>query len=102
MLDTNPLVLKECSECHDAYSARLLPTSSWRKIMGDLGNHFGEDASLDNATRKQIESHLVRNGYKGDGGSLRISQSNWFRHEHRDDIKKHKARSWSNCSACHR
>ena len=102
VLATDPTVLKECSECHDAYSPRLLPSSSWRKIMGDLGNHFGEDASLDNATRAQIENHLVRNSGRGGTGPLRISEMRWFRGEHRGDVTRHAAKSWSNCTACHR
>ncbi|NQU56853.1 MAG: cytochrome C [Rhodospirillales bacterium] len=102
LLATDPTVVKECSECHDAYSPRLLPSSSWRKVMGDLGNHFGEDASLNEATRSKIEKHLVSNSGRGGDGSIRISQSRWFRSEHRGDVTKHAAKSWSNCTACHR
>lgn len=102
LLSKEPLIVSECSECHDPYSERLLPSSSWRKIMGDLGNHFGEDASLDNDTRTQIENYLVANAGRGGEGPIRISQSRWFRGEHRGDVTLHKAKSWSNCTACHR
>jgi hypothetical protein len=102
LLATDPTVVKECSECHMPYSPRLLPSSSWRKMMGNLENHFGEDASLNNATRARIEKHLVSNSGRGGDGPLRISQLRWFRREHKGDVTKHKAKSWSNCTACHR
>jgi hypothetical protein len=102
LLATDPVTLKECSECHDAYSPRLLPSNSWRKIMGNLDNHFGEDASLNNASRQKIENYLVSQSGRGGDGPLRISQSRWFRGEHKGDVTKHKAKSWSNCTACHR
>jgi hypothetical protein len=102
LLSRNPTVVKECSECHDAYSEKLLPSNSWQKIMGNLDNHFGEDASLDNATRSQVENILVSNSMRGGTGPIRISDSRWFRGEHRGDISRHNAKSWSNCTACHR
>ncbi len=102
LLSQDPDYVQGCGECHDAYSPRLLPKGSWRDIMGDMGNHFGEDASLDEATRKKIEDYLLQNATRDGKGPLRISQSRWFRHEHKGDITKHKAKSWSNCTACHR
>ncbi|MBC8267904.1 MAG: cytochrome C [Rhodospirillaceae bacterium] len=102
LLATDATVIKECSECHMPYSPRLLPSSSWRKMMGNLDSHFGEDASLNKATRTKIENYLVSNSGRGGDGPLRISQLNWFRHEHKGDVTKHKAKSWSNCLACHR
>ncbi|MBL6933094.1 MAG: hypothetical protein ISR45_09115 [Rhodospirillales bacterium] len=102
LLSTNPTVLKECSECHDPYSERLLPSNSWREIMGNLNNHFGEDASLDSATRAKVENILVSNATHDGDGPIRISDARWFKGEHRGDITLHKAKSWSNCTACHR
>ena len=102
LLATDATVVKECSECHMPYSPRLLPSSSWRKMMGNLDNHFGEDASLNKATRDRIENHLVSNSGRGGDGPLRISQLRWFRREHKGDVTRHKAKSWSNCTACHR
>ncbi len=102
LLSTDPTIVKECSECHIAYSPKLLPSSSWRKIMGNLDSHFGENASLDNATRAKIENYLVSKSSNNGDGPIRISQSRWFRREHNGDITTHKAKSWSNCLACHR
>jgi len=102
LLSQDPTVVKECSDCHVPYSPKLLSSSSWRKIMGDLGNHFGEDASLKKETRMRVENYLVRNAGRGGDGSIRISQARWFKREHHGDITRHKAKSWSNCMACHR
>jgi len=102
LLSTDPTVVKECSECHVAYSPRLLPSSSWRKIMGNLDNHFGENASLNNTTRAKIENYLVSNSKNNGDGPIRISQLRWFKREHSGDVTTHKAKSWSNCLACHR
>ena len=35
-----------CGECHMVFFPQMLPQASWKKIIGDLTNHFGEDASL--------------------------------------------------------
>jgi len=102
ILSTDPLIKKECGECHDPYAARWLPSGSWRKLMNDLPNHFGEDASLNEATRKRVADHLAANAGGSGTGPIRISQTRWFKGEHRGDVTKHAAKSWSNCTACHR
>ncbi len=63
-LITDQLTKNECSACHFAYPASMLPEASWKKIMGSLGNHFGEDASLDTQTIQHITKYLV--GQAGD------------------------------------
>jgi len=98
----NPLIEKECGECHTSYAARWLLSGSWRKIMNDLPNHFGEDASLNDATRKKVADYLAANAGGSGTGPIRISQTRWFKGEHRGDVTRHKAKSWSNCLACHR
>ena len=52
---------KECGACHWAYHPSLLPTSSWRTLMQGLGDHFGEDASLDEAVTAEITAFLLAN-----------------------------------------
>ena len=56
---TDQLTKDECSACHFAYPASMLPAASWKKIMGSLENHFGEDASLDAQTTRHIAEYLV-------------------------------------------
>jgi len=53
----------ECSDCHMAYPAVVLPKASWDKIMNNLSDHYGEDASLDDATVQ----HLIK--YFGDNSN---------------------------------
>jgi len=91
---------KECGDCHQPYGADALPQGSWKRIMADLPNHFGEDASLDEPTRKHIENYLVANAVKGDG-PLRITEQGWFSSVHRGEARLRAGASWSNCAGCH-
>ena len=43
-----------CGSCHTAYSALLLPSGSWKRLMGDLPNHFDAAVELDAADKEQI------------------------------------------------
>jgi len=52
---------KECGACHMVYPPELLPIRSWRKIMAGLADHFGEDASLPESARANIEAYLLAN-----------------------------------------
>jgi hypothetical protein len=117
-------VLKECGSCHMAYLAGFLPSRSWEKIMGNLKDHFGDNATLDDATAKSISEYLTANASDAKGRSrgaaapakegasepvIRISQLPWFKDEHGrrgrtspESLKRHKAKSVSDCKACHR
>ena len=55
----DPKVKAECGACHMAFPAGMLPAASWQKIMAGLSDHFGEDASLADATRREIADWLV-------------------------------------------
>ena len=104
---TSGLTKKECGACHMAFSARFLPAQSWSKIMSTLDDHFGEDASLDEFSRKWIESYLMDNAGRGSGAPLRITQLRWFLREHGGrkftrQMREHRAKSAVNCGACHR
>jgi cytochrome c551/c552 len=114
------LTKSECSACHIAYPAGFLPKRSWQAIMGNLSDHFGEDASLAEADRAAIETYLVANAADRDGRNprwlraipndvipMRISELSWFTHEHGSRMQaRAKAdptiASMSNCVACHR
>lgn len=105
----------ECSACHMAYPPSLLPARSWTAIMGTLDAHFGENATLDAATRAEIEAYLVANAGDAGGRSfravpagavpLRITELAWFTREHAREVSPmmlETAGSLSNCTACHR
>jgi mono/diheme cytochrome c family protein len=98
----------ECSACHVAYPARYLPAESWRAIMSGLDKHFGSNASLDPSTTKEITAYLEKNASRGKVSGkpvLRITETRWFRSEHREVAARHwkspKVKSPSNCGACH-
>ena len=117
---SNPKWKNECSACHMAYPPALLPERSWRKMMAGLDRHFGQDASLDAATAREITTFLVNNSAERAGNKrakkvlgslgsseapLRISETAWFVHEH-DEVspqvwKRFKIGSPANCNACH-
>jgi len=98
----------ECGACHLPYPPRLLPARSWRTIMSGLDRHFGTDASLDPAQAAEIASFLERHAGRERGGAapLRITETPWFRREHREVPVAVWARpsvgSPANCAACHR
>ena len=49
----DPVVKEECGSCHLAFAPSMLPARSWQRMMGDLKNHFGDDASVDAGHRRQ-------------------------------------------------
>jgi cytochrome c553 len=112
---------QECASCHLAYPPAMLPRASWRRIMGGLDRHFGEDASLDPATQADILGFLEANA--ADSGNsrmgsrvmqgmdlhhppLRITETRWFVRKH-DEVphaawSRKSVGSAANCAACHR
>ena len=106
-LSDTELFQKECGACHFAFPARFLPARSWQKIMTGLGDHFGEDASLDDATVQRLTDYLSNNAgrYRGRDTPIRITELRWFVHEHNEEVSawsRKKAGHMSNCMACHR
>lgn len=53
----------ECGDCHMVFPPNRLTMNGWKKIMSDLGNHFGENATIDAAKAKKIENYLVANAF---------------------------------------
>ncbi len=102
---TDPLTLQECGDCHTAFNPRFLRAYAWQKIMSNLDNHFGEDASLDEEVRLKIEKYLIYNAGRPRKINIRISEFKWFKREHnlRRISKKMMANAgkFSNCTACH-
>ena len=107
-----PKYQQECADCHVAYPPGLLPGASWQRVMGGLAKHYGTDASLDEATRREISAWLVANAgtYKRvseEPPQDRITRSAWFLRKHREGEvpanvwKRASVGSPSNCAACH-
>lgn len=55
----NPLYEKECGGCHFAYQPGWLPERSWRRLMGSLASHFGDNAEISPAARESITAYLA-------------------------------------------
>jgi hypothetical protein len=114
------VVQSECSACHMAYPAGLLPARSWEAVMAGLKDHFGENASLDAATAKHISDYLVANAADARGRRsrvlrglglgevpVRISETPWWIGKHRGEVRPGafedpRIGSKANCVACHR
>jgi mono/diheme cytochrome c family protein len=105
-----PKYQEECAACHIAYVPAMLPAASWSRLMGGLNKHYGADASLDEATVRELSVWLKTNSgtYKRvseEPPQDRITQSAWFVRKHR----KVDAPVWqlvsvksaANCAACH-
>lgn len=106
-----PAYQQECAACHVAYPPGVLPGVSWQRIMNGLQHHYGTDASLDEASVKQINAWLQANAgtYKRVERTPppedRITRSPWFERKHRNlDAavwKTPSIKSAANCAACH-
>jgi len=101
---------QECGSCHTPFPPGMLPATSWQRVMNNLGQHYGTDASLDEVTAKQIGTWLAANAgtYKRVREAPpqdRITKSAWFVRKH-DEVPP---RAWTsatvktpaNCGACH-
>lgn len=108
--------------CHMAYPPTMLPAASWRAMMGNLEDHFGDNAELDVATAKQIAGYLDRYAAgkgRGEYGErswratqgrtppLRITQTDCFMGQHHEIPDKMvtgnpEVGSFSRCETCHR
>src|SRR5512135_212975 len=113
---SNPKWQAECSSCHTLYHPGLLPERSWRKVMGGLDKHFGENASLDPLTQKEITAFLaahsadradsrrsakIAQSIPANSTPLRITETAWFVRKH-DELapsvwKRPKIGSPANC-----
>lgn len=115
---TDPLVKEECGSCHLAFAPSMLPARSWQALMVGLDDHFGEDASLDEATAATITSYLTANAAKGfgkeaklqrglaaDAVPLRITELPKWLDKHRKvpewEWRHQEVRTKANCLACH-
>lgn len=116
----DPVVREECGSCHLAFPAAMLPASSWKRMMGNLKQHFGDDASVDAQSAARITDYLVANaadtggrrfsekllrGVSMNDAPLRITELPKWVKEHRkvpDWEWRHKdVRTRANCTACH-
>lgn len=113
---------EECGSCHLAYQPGLLPGRSWEKLMEAkaLADHFGEDATLDDDTLKELREYALVNAadqswhkrsrkiaQASEGETpLRIVEVRYIKRKHHDIPEKmvkgnNDVKSLSYCNACH-
>ncbi len=114
-------LVNECGSCHTAFAPGLLPTRSWRKMLGGLRDHFGDDASVEEPVRlallKELEDMAADGAFSdprmrriaaaipASAAPQRITETDYFKYMH-DEIP---ASYWNrkaigkptNCVACH-
>jgi len=121
--EVHPVFYKECGDCHKVYPPYLLPKKSWKRVMGALDNHFGEELTEDNITKSQQSSileFLVANSAETskreasikimDSLGIRrpkaITKTPYWRKTHNhiplSVYKEKKIKDKSNCIACHK
>ncbi|QEZ90172.1 diheme cytochrome c [Aliarcobacter cibarius] len=117
----NEIYKNECGSCHFAYPAGLLPSSAWNKMMSNLSNHFGDDASVDEKTFQTLSSYLNENSaeksmnYKRSrkivenlNGTIpdSISKMPYIKKKHKEIkenlITQKEVKGLFNCTACHK
>ena len=114
------LFYDECISCHTLYPPYLLPKKSWVKMMDNLEDHFGDDASLDQEDVDSIKEYLVKNSSENStkessfkisksmdaNDTIAITETPYWKKRH-DDIdeevfKGKKVGKKANCKACHK
>ena len=117
----NIIYKDECGSCHMAYSPGLLPVDSWKKVMLNLEDHFGDNAELEQSTYQELLEYLTDNAadkseyrrskkivrsLKTNETVNRITETPYFIRKH-DEIPKQfvvgntKVGSFSQCNLCH-
>jgi hypothetical protein len=108
--DAPPSFQAECGGCHLPYPPALLTAPDWLRVMAKLDRHYGDNASLAEKTRRELEDFLLRHAAErermaGVGDPPRLTASAWFVREHRKVPqalwRDARVNSASNCSACH-
>lgn len=101
---TDASAKKECGACHMAFQPAFLSAEAWTKIIADLSNHFGDNASLPEATRAGIEAYYIANAGRSQAGLRRISEQSWYLRQHRGvgQARFAAVKSKANCNACHK
>jgi hypothetical protein len=62
---------RECGACHTFIPPQEEPMQEWHDILSNLSNHMGEDATMPEPLRTDIEAYLVE--YASDGPEYRTN-----------------------------
>jgi hypothetical protein len=117
---TNPAYKEHCGACHFSYQPELLPSGSWKRILVQLEDHFGQSFELDQEAQKVVLGYLEANAAErstskraakitksvGSSTPMRITEVPYIKDKHRKlsapVLSRPSIRSLSNCIACHR
>jgi hypothetical protein len=117
---SNTTYANECGTCHFAYQPGLLPSESWRKIVGTLPDHFGEELEFNPDSTTEISNYLVTNAAETSSAKLsvkimkslgkltplRITEIYYVRGKHHEVsaqiLERKSVGALSNCTTCHR
>jgi len=116
-----PIYKKECAACHMAFPPNTLPAESWKSMLANLQDHFGDDASIDESLKREIEQFLVKNAAEysleessikfirsigKDNPPLRITAIPYWQEKHKtipqEIYRRGSIKSKINCIACHK
>ena len=115
----NPTYETTCGECHFLYQPELLPFASWKKILDQLDDHFGEELEISPESEKIISGYLIANSAEKSSAKIavkimksigsqtpqRITEIPYIQKNHheisQEMIKRKSIGSLSNCLACH-
>ena len=115
----NPLFAKECASCHILYPPNLLPRKSWETMMSNLENHFGDDASINEESNKEILAFLVKSSAETSTTKaswkflnsienkdiIALTKTTFWEKKHKDIPKElflnKDIKNKANCKACH-
>ena len=114
----NATFVRECGSCHWPFHPSLLPRASWKAVMSSLDQHFGEDATLPEATASEIaaylDTHAAETADTEPANRLRevsaseprrITETRFWQRTHNDLrpelFKSAAVKSKANCLACH-
>ena len=121
--EEHPLFERECGECHNLYPPFLLPSKSWKRVMGKLDNHFGEEITEANITKSEqasILEFLTQNAAEtstrevsvkvmnslGERRPKAFTKTPYWRETHKNIplsvYKTKEVKDKSNCVACHK
>jgi len=117
---SHPAYKETCGACHFTYQPELLPSTSWKKILDQLEDHFGQSFELDQETQTSVLAYLEANAAEhstskravrimrsvGSSTPARITEIPYIRDKHRkvsgSVLNRPSVGSLSNCAACHR
>lgn len=108
--DAPPAYAAECGSCHLAFPPALLTAADWRRVMAQLKEHYGTDATVSDKADRELSAFLAREAggaaRLGDAGDPpRLTGTHWFRREHRkvgpEVWRDPRVKSAANCAACH-